>query len=107
MGHPPVFSVKDNDRDDQFGQRALVELDLLEKQLQPPVLGHKIGHALELRCDVVQLHRSGIDNPGDDSGEAATAGDLGRSSVEFGSFMKADANPVDDGSGHGASSGKR
>ena len=96
MGHPPVFSVKDNDRDDQFGQRALVELDLLEKQLQPPVLGHKIGHALELRCDVVQLHRSGIDNPGDDSGEAAAAGE-----VELGGFMKADANPVGDGSRHG------
>ena len=52
--------------------------------------------------DVVQLPRPGSDNPGDDSGEAATAGE-----VEFGSFMKADANPVGDGSGHGASSGKR
>ena len=33
---------------DQLGQRALVELYLPEKQLSPPVLGHKIGLALEL-----------------------------------------------------------
>ena len=59
-------------------------------------------NALELQGDVVQLHRPGIDNPGDDSGEAAAAGE-----VELGGFMNADANPIGDGSGHGASSGKR
>ena len=90
------FPLKGKGGNDQFGQRALVELYLLEKQLQPPVLGRKIGLALELRGYVVQLHRPGIDNPGDDSGEAATAGE-----VEFGGFMKADANPVGDGSRHG------
>ena len=96
------FSLKGQGSDDQFGQRALVERDLVEKQLQPPVLGHKICLALERRNDVVQLLRLGIANPSDGSRKAVTAGEVG-----FGGFMKADANPVSNGSRHGASSGKR
>lgn len=65
----------------------------------PPLgLGRTIGLALERRNDVVQLRRPGIANPG----EAAAAGE-----VEYDGFMKADANPVGDGLGHGASSGNR
>ena len=75
---------------------ALVERDLVEKQLQPPILGHKIRLALEPRSDVVQLHRPGRDDRDDDVGKATATG-----VVEFGSLVNADANPVDDCTGHG------
>lgn len=66
------------------------------------MLGHKIGLALEPRNDGVQRHRQRIANPSDDSHEVAAAGE-----GAFGGFMNAVANPVDDDSKHGASSGKR
>ena len=74
----------------------MVEPDLLEKQLHTPVLGHKISnHCNHARGDVVQHHRPGLDDPGDDAGEAATGGE-----VELGGLINAGANHIGDCSGH-------